>query len=459
MPPVQILGTTSILTHKPPNIASPTFKEDTLADIESFLYRLLAPMQQRPPPERGPGRPRILPALALWAGLLVCVLHGFSSQLSLWRLLSQKGLWFFPRFRITDQAVYARLEKDGAAPLQTLFQRIQQLLSNRLKPMVNTTLASFATAVVSLDTTTLDKIARKLPRLRGLPAGDEKLLAGKLAAIFDIRSQQWREVQFIPQAHQNDKVTARDLVGKLGKGALVLADMGYFGFPWFDWLTGNGYWWISRLRAKSSYEVIHRFYHKGDTFDGIVWLGAYRADKAAHAVRLVCFFEGGDYHRYITNVLDPEVLSMQDIATLYARRWDIEMAVCLVKRRLGLHLLWSAKEVVVQQQIWAVLIIAQILQGLRLEIAYRAGVDPFEVSMGLLVEYLPRYAAQGDDPIKIFVEQGRELRFIRASRRVKIKAPEVRAEQMRPLPEGTVLVRTARYAHRNCTSRSLSARN
>jgi hypothetical protein len=38
------------------------------------------------------GRPRILPSLALWAGLLVCVSQGFSSQLALRRLLRIKGL-------------------------------------------------------------------------------------------------------------------------------------------------------------------------------------------------------------------------------------------------------------------------------------------------------------------------------------------------------------------------------
>ena len=38
-----------------------------------------------------------LPALALWAGLLVCVLRGFASQLDLWRLLTLGQLWDYPR--------------------------------------------------------------------------------------------------------------------------------------------------------------------------------------------------------------------------------------------------------------------------------------------------------------------------------------------------------------------------
>ena len=49
----------------------------------------------------------------------------------------------------------------------------------------------------------------------------------------------------------------------------------------------------------------------------------------------------------------------------------------------------------------------QVLQALRLEVAYKAGVDPFDVSIGLLVQYAPQYGYEGRDPVKIFVERGR----------------------------------------------------
>src|SRR5437868_14612723 len=61
----------------------------------------------------GRGRPRVLPSLCLWGGLLVCVLRGFSSQLALWRLLSWTRLWDYPRIPVSDQAVYQRLEPAG----------------------------------------------------------------------------------------------------------------------------------------------------------------------------------------------------------------------------------------------------------------------------------------------------------------------------------------------------------
>jgi hypothetical protein len=111
--------------------------------------------------------------------------------------------------------------------------------------------------------------------------------------------------------------------------SLILADLGYFGFAWFDWLTEQGYYWISRLRAKTSYKVLHIFYQCADVFDGVVFLGAYRADKAACAVRLIRFTVGNKRYDYITNVLDPTLLPIEQVARLYARRWDIELAIKL----------------------------------------------------------------------------------------------------------------------------------
>ena len=319
---------------------------DTIGDIENFLRECLEDMEPDHRP-KGPGRPRILPAMALWAGLLVCVLKGFGSQMAVWRLISERSLWFFPRFSVTDQAVYKRLHAAGTKPLEELFGKISNVLARRYRGAVSEKLAPFAKEVVCIDESTLDAVSRRLPALRAIPDGDRRLLPGKLSGAFDMRRQQWRTVRFQPDPQQNEKVMARDLAAEMPKGTLLVADLGYFGFAWFDWLTDSGYYWLSRLRAKTSYEVIHVFYERGEVFDGIVWLGAHRADRAKHAVRLVTFRQGGTMRRYITNVHDPHTFPIRSIAEVYARRWDIEMALKLVKQHLKLRLLWSSKQVVI----------------------------------------------------------------------------------------------------------------
>ena len=403
------------------------------------------------------GRPPILPATLLWAGLAVCVLRRATSQLELWRLLTGTGLWDFPAVPVSDDAVYRRLERDGAGAMERLFADLTVLLAERLDPHADRTLAPFAAAVYAVDETTLDPVARTLPALRGLPSGDDRLLPGKLAGVFDVRRQLWREVRYLSDPRRNEKLAARALVEPLEREALLLFDLGYFAFAWFDDLTDDGRWWISRLRERTSYEPIHVFAENGETLDALVWLGAHRADRAKHAVRLVQFRRGRTLHRYLTNVRDPRRPPLGEIARLYARRWDIELAVKTAKTDLGLHLLWSAKPAVVLAQGWAVLPVAQVLQALRVLVAAAARVDPFAVSLPLRVRYLPLYARRGLDPIAAIAADGRRLGFIRPSRRPAVAAPDVPTAALRPPPPGLVLERTPRYARRTCGPRRAAA--
>lgn len=419
--------------------------QPTMEKIEQFLQGMIEKLDPSPCQPTGAGRPRVLPALCLWAGVVVCVLRGWSSQLKIWRLLSSKGLWDYPRFEITDQAVYKRLEEGGAEPLKQLFEQVSAVLEAHLQAY-RQNLASFASEVVAIDATALDQVLRHLPVLRQVPRGEDALLPGKLAGVYDVRLQQWRYVEHVEAPHENDKIAAQSLLQHIQQGALILMDLGFFSFPWFDQLTAEGYFWISRLRQKTTYTVLHTFYQQGETFDGLVKLGAYRADRARYAVRLVTFRVGEVRYQYITNVIHPTLLSLHDIAVLYARRWDIEMAFKLIKRELGLHLFWSAKPVVLLQQVWAVLLISQILHGLQLEIAAKAGVDPFDVSLPLLVEYLPAWSDV--DFVALVVERGRAAGFIRPSRRIRIQTPPIDLKDYLPPPPDLCLVFEPRYARR-----------
>jgi hypothetical protein len=202
--------------------------------------------------------------------------------------------------------------------------------------------------------------------------------------------------------------------------------------------------------------VLHTYYQAGDTFDRLVWLGAWNI-KGKYVVRQVQFRQGGELRQYFTNVCDPTLLPLCEIARLYARRWDIELAFLTLKRELGLHLIWSSKSVVVLAQVWACLIIAQVLQAIRMEVALRADVDAFEVSLPLLIEALPQFGLQGHDGIVECVRQGRRLGIIRPSTRLRIQAPEILLEQMTPLPQGTVLCRQPCYRHEKRSDKPISS--
>ena len=63
---------------------------------------------------------------------------------------------------------------------------------------------------------------RWLADLRDLPAGSTDLLAGRLCGLFDLRRQQWKRLDFLPdplancQAHARERVYEK-VVGKRAK--------------------------------------------------------------------------------------------------------------------------------------------------------------------------------------------------------------------------------------------------
>jgi hypothetical protein len=392
------------------------------------------------------GRPVVLPSESLWMAVLIGVLQGLKSMRAVWRLLARQG------YAVGDQAIYNRLEKEGWQPLARLFERVSQILAQWLQPALqaylqqHAALAPFASDVVALDEMHLDQVKRRLPILRHFTKGDLELLPGKLVALFDVRLQQWRAIEYVEKATQNGREQAKALLSSLKAGTLILADLGYFGFEWFDKLTDLGYSWISRVKSYTTVVVQHTYYEVGDTFDRLVWLGAGTV-HGKYVVRQVQFRQGGQLRQYFTNVCDPRVLPLPEIARLYARRWDIELAFLTLKRELGLHLIWSSKSVVVLAQVWACLIIAQVLQAVRMEVALRADVDAFEVSLPLLLEALPQLGRL-DDVVCACVRQGHQLGIIRPSTRLVIEAPTISPEQLIPLPKDTVLCRQPQYSHK-----------
>jgi hypothetical protein len=477
--------------------------------LESTLRELVASSLAVSPTEpavpavssRDPGRPAVLPAAVLWTGLLVGILRGFSSQREIWQLLCVHGLWESPHFPITDAAFYQRLARTPATALQTLFVQVTQALQARFAyhtvgaALAGRPLAAFAAGIFAFDHTHLAGVARRLRALRDVPAGDDRLLPGALGACFDLRRQQWTKALFTTQTTGNlarthaplpasepagetvaaagtggapvgGDATAGALLAGLPVGSLILADLGFFSFAWFDQLSTAGYWFVSRLRERVTYVTCHVLYHgtaAGVTVrDSLIYLGKHRADRAGQPVRLVEITLGQQHYTYLTNVLDPRQLPVWEVQELYRRRWNIEQVFDLLKTHLGLHLLWSASLPVVQQQVFATLIIAQIVLALRTEVATAAGADVREVSLPLLVRWLPRLATMGRDPLAEFIAAGRRAGYIRPFRGKQWVVPEIAAEHY-TVPEAPPPPRPPRYGSRDyhrrkCAETGLSRR-
>src|SRR5258708_35732154 len=134
--------------------------------------------------------------------------------------------------------------------------------------------------------------------------------------------------------------------------------------------------------------------------EGEGWVGKVGGGGGKDRGRVVELFSQGHLNRYLTNVLAPYQVPLAEVARLYARRWDIELAFCVLKEHLHVSQLWSAKWEVVQVQIWAGLRLSQLFHGLQVQLAAQEGVEPFDVSIDLLVELVPPLLQRGIAPLQ-----------------------------------------------------------
>jgi Transposase DDE domain len=400
------------------------------------------------------GRPQSLLMEHLAISILWCFLHGWHSQLELWRFLCRESIGHFDALSICDQAVYKRLANGGAQAMQVLCAQMSAWMLHLLAPYEDRDLAPGFGQILALDESTLDAMKRWISELRGLPNGDPLLLAGRMSVLFDVRRQCVRRLDLLPEANVHSFVHARAMIDKLQRGTLLLFDLGYYAFAWFDELTARGIWWISRVKSNSSFKMQHVLIDRDGYREEIVQLGAYRSDHAAFSARLISIRYHGVWYRYLTNVLDPRALSGAEVARLYGRRWDIELAFRTLKDHLNLRVLWSAKSDVIAVQVWATLILAQLCSCYQVQVAAEAGVEVFDVSLELLLRELPRLLSKGIDPVKELARIGRKLGIIRPSTR---KIREVPLYDVRAYcwpPSDLPLFRVPRYDHRPAGNRN-----
>lgn len=236
--------------------------------------------------------------------------------------------------------------------LYRVLSRLPQRLAARTRPvpaMFQQLRARFA-ACYAVDGTTLEALFRKLQTLRAVA---EAPFAGHLGVVCDLISHLPTKVWYAEDPATNDKAFLPDLLAWLPQGSLLVFDLGYFAFTFFDALTEAGRWFVARLREKTSFTVEQVLVNRAHVRDRIVHLGKYRANPSVHAVRLIEVYVNGAWRQYLTNVLEPQRLSIVEVVELYEYRWRIETAFLLVKRLVDLAYVWVGSLNGVQLQIWA----------------------------------------------------------------------------------------------------------
>ncbi len=356
---------------------------------------------------------RLLNLPVMVALVLTMIWRQVPSASTLIQMLSRQGLLWVAPLKVSQQAFNERLRTLPSQLFGEVFQAILPTLLERAKarsrpqpPTIARALAHFDRLWV-VDATTLEELFRKVGLLRDTP---EPPLGGKLLAVLDLASKLPIHLWLEADPDVNEKSFLDRIKSALTPSTLLLFDRGFYSFPFFDYLTEEGLAFLTRARNLAAFQVVQQLAMSPAVHDRVIALGQYRSNPCRHPLRLIEVNIGGSWHRYLTNVLDPNVLSAADVADLYARRWRIEEAFLIVKRLLGLSYLWNGAFNTIELQVWATWLLYGVLIDLSDAVAEELNLPLDQISIEMVFRGLYHFCTdqrpdQPKDPVAYLAAQ------------------------------------------------------
>lgn len=358
-------------------------------------------------------RARILTLPVMLGLVLALIWRQIPSVAELVRTLAREPLLGTLPRHVSEQALNQRLRclppELFAQVLSGLLPTLHARAAARTRPapsVIARALTHFPRIRI-VDASTLAEVFRKVGGLADAPDGS---LGGKLLAVLDLPSKLPVAVWLEANPAANEKSFGERIKELLPPGTLVLFDRGFYAFPFFDWLSAHAVAFVSRPRAVGAYTVTQVLASSPRVRDCLIQVGAYRSNPATHPLRLVEVQVGGTWHRYLTNVLDPQVLSVGDVAQLYGYRWRIEEAFLVAKRLLGLAYLWTGAFNGIALQVWATWLLYAVLVDLSDAVAQELDRPLDAISLEMVYRGLYHFTfahshGLADDPVAYLAAQ------------------------------------------------------
>src|SRR5262249_8726686 len=273
--------------------------------------------------------------------------------------------------------------------------------------------------IALVDGSTLEALRKKTQVLRerqGL------VLGGKMMVMVEAFSHRPLWQLYTGDAAANDKRFAAEIMTALPIRGLLMFDLGFLSFLCVDDFTAQQKFFVTRMRAKIASRTVQVLSQGPYYRDEIIQVGQYRSNPCKHPLRMVSVLWQGVWYRYVTNVLDPQVLSARQVCELYRRRWRIEDAFALTKRLLDLAYLWTGASNGVQLQIYATLIFYAVLVTVCLQVSQALGEPLERISVEMVFRAFYHYSravqrGESDDLVAFLAEHAKLLGIIKRWRK------------------------------------------
>jgi Transposase DDE domain/Insertion element 4 transposase N-terminal len=224
----------------------------------------------------------------------------------------------------------------------------------------------------------------------------------RLVALVACGARVLVDAVFGPQSDSEQKLTAR-LLGSLRSGMVLLADRNFSGYLlWVDTqATGAALLWrMKRGFVLAAHEVLPdgsylAWRHKPRSLSREALAGR-PAKVLVRVMEAVVAIVGEDGvtrrepYLFFTTLLDPVAFPAAELVALYAERWEMEIVFNGLKstQRGDRRILRSKTVDGVDQEVWAYLIIHQLMRRFAAHTARVAGIDSDRISFKAVVQHL-----------------------------------------------------------------------
>jgi len=154
------------------------------------------------------------------------------------------------------------------------------------------------------------------------------------------------------------------------KGSIVAIDKAYNDYTWYNHLTSNGIYFVTRLKSNAKYRVIDRrevLQNKGLTSDQTIeFTGFQTAKKCPVQLRRIGYRDPdtGKHYVFLTNHFK---LAARTIADIYKARWQVELFFKWIKQNLKIKSFVGTSKNAVMTQIWIALCMYLLLAFLKFQ--------------------------------------------------------------------------------------------
>jgi len=383
-------------------------------------------------------RSRILNLPLMVAAVLTLLWREVPSVCELTRMLNREDLLWCKAVRVSQQSVSERFLVFPAVLFERVYKELLPSLVKRWhdrkarpQPQAVEVARTHFEQIWIADGSTLEAIFRKLAIHKETDVGK---LAGKMCVVMDLVTRLPLELWFTEESKAHDTNFTQELLDLASGKTLFILDRGFYDFTFFARLIEQGTHLITRLKSNATIEIVHGLTRTDKIRDSIIRLGSGQNGAPILKMRLIEVKVGKTWHRYVTSILDPELLPPLVIADLYRRRWRIEDAFNTAKRLLGLSYLWTGSTNGIQLQIWATWLFYIVLVDLGDAIADAMALPFDRISLEMLFRGLYHFSqarskGKASDLIAYFTDpKNKDLGIVKQKRKQILKL------DLRPFP-------------------------